>query len=281
LAARLRELERHRLAMFTSCAWFFDDLARIEPRIVLRHAARALDLVPPDEAALLEAALKAILAEARANDPADGNGAEIWEREIVPGRLAVPRLAAGLLALHVFEREQPITLDLPTHSWSIESNYVHLTDVRTGEQTRWLGEVVTMGVIASRVHLRPAWGGASMVIEAIDFPELLRTQLATIAAAFVFDVTLDSGQRRALDSGELDPADARRAALVGALGTILPDDIELAAAPLLHGALDLYALAGVHLTLEERAIVWQRLAPLPESAERSRLADRLALALPE
>src|SRR5690606_30692132 len=40
----LRELERHRLAMFTSCGWFFDDIARIEPKIVLRHAARALDL---------------------------------------------------------------------------------------------------------------------------------------------------------------------------------------------------------------------------------------------
>ena len=40
------EVEQHMLAMFTSCAWFFDDLGRLEPRIVLRHAARALDLLP-------------------------------------------------------------------------------------------------------------------------------------------------------------------------------------------------------------------------------------------
>jgi hypothetical protein len=278
-AARLRELERHRLAMFTSCAWFFDDLARIEPKIVLRHAARALDLIAPDEAAILEHALVTMLAEAHANDAADGNAARIWEQEIVPGRLAVPRLAAGLLALHVFEREQPITFELPTHTWSLESNYAHLTDLRTGEETRWLGEVITQGVVASRVHLRPAWGGASLVIEAMDFPEVIRVQLATIAAAFVFDATLNTQQRRALDSGELEPAEARRAALVGALEMIYQDDIDLGVAPLLHSALDLYALAGTHLTLEERAIVWQKLAPLAGSAARSRLADRLELVL--
>lgn len=80
-------LDRFRRAMFTSCGWFFDDLARIEPAIVLRQAARALDLVPdPQERGRLEAMLVATLATARANDPADGTGATIWEERIVVGR---------------------------------------------------------------------------------------------------------------------------------------------------------------------------------------------------
>jgi hypothetical protein len=280
LLARLRELERHRLAMFTSCAWFFDDLARIEPKIVLRHAARALDLVPSDESALLETALVALLAEARANDPDDGNGASIWAREIVPGRMAVQQLAAGLLAVHEFEREQPVELELDTHEWSITDREVELIDLRTGERTRWTGEVITMGVVASRVHLRRVGMGMSAVIEAIDFPEALRAQLATIAAAFVFDATINGSARRALDAGELEPADARRTALNGALEHIGTAGFDSGADLLLHGALDLYALAGVHPTLEERAMVWQRLAGLPASAARSRLADRLELVLP-
>lgn len=40
----LLEIQRHLLAMFTSCAWFFDDLDRLEPRQVLRHAACVLGL---------------------------------------------------------------------------------------------------------------------------------------------------------------------------------------------------------------------------------------------
>jgi hypothetical protein len=275
---RLRELERHRLAMFTSCAWFFDDLARIEPRIVLRHAARALDLLAsPEESSVLERALVSTLAEARANDSSDGNGADIWQQDVLPGRLAVPRLAAGLIALQVFERELPITFTIPSHSWIVEGNYVHLTDLRTGEETRWIGEVISLGVVANRVHLRPAWGGASLVVEAIDFPEAIRTRIATIAAAFVFDATLGEAQRRALDSGLLDPVSARRAALEGALEILYPADAELVAAPLLHGVLDLWALAGESLSLEERALVWQHLAPLPHSIARTRLAERLEL----
>ncbi len=36
--------QRHRLAMYTSCAWFFDDIDRLEPAQVLRHAWRAIQL---------------------------------------------------------------------------------------------------------------------------------------------------------------------------------------------------------------------------------------------
>jgi hypothetical protein len=279
LRRRLLELERHRLAMFTSCAWFFDDLARIEPKIVMRHAARALDLVATEESALLERALLSILTEARANDAADGDGAMIWATEIAPGRLATHQLAAGLLALREFEREQPIELELETHAWQIDSGEVQLTDLRTGEFSRWTGEVITMGVVASRVHLRRERGGSS-VVEAIDFPEALRAQLATIAAAFVFDATLNNSARRALDAAVLEPAEARRAALDGALHHIDRTGLADGADLLLHGALDLFALAAAHPTLEERAAVWQRLALLPPSAVRARLADRLDLVLP-
>ena len=43
----LLALERNTLRLFTSCGWFFDDLAGIEPVQNLRYAARALELAGP------------------------------------------------------------------------------------------------------------------------------------------------------------------------------------------------------------------------------------------
>jgi hypothetical protein len=43
-ARRALEMTRHALLMQTSCGWFFDELTRIEPVLILRHAARAIEL---------------------------------------------------------------------------------------------------------------------------------------------------------------------------------------------------------------------------------------------
>jgi alpha-amylase/alpha-mannosidase (GH57 family) len=75
-ARQLLELERHALRMFTSCGWFFDDIAGLESLIVLRSAARAIELAGPDAAAGLEAGLLERLALAPSNDPAVGSGRE-------------------------------------------------------------------------------------------------------------------------------------------------------------------------------------------------------------
>jgi hypothetical protein len=72
--------------MFTSCGWFFDDIAGLESVIVLRSAARAIELAGP-EAARLEAGLLERLALAPSNDPAVGSGRELY-RDGVKARLA-------------------------------------------------------------------------------------------------------------------------------------------------------------------------------------------------
>ncbi len=77
-ALSLLEMERDALRLFTSCAWFFDDLARLEPRQVLTYAAHALELAGPVGEALREGFVER-LARARANDPADGSAAELFE----------------------------------------------------------------------------------------------------------------------------------------------------------------------------------------------------------
>jgi hypothetical protein len=77
------ELEHQLLRMFTSCGWFFDDIAGIESVIVLRSAARAIELAgPPLEQARLEAGLLERLVLAPSNDPSVGTGRELYLQRV-------------------------------------------------------------------------------------------------------------------------------------------------------------------------------------------------------
>jgi alpha-amylase/alpha-mannosidase (GH57 family) len=80
-AHELLELERNALRMFTSCGWFFDDIAGIEAVQVLRYAARAIELMGP-EAPRLEAGLLERLGRAESNDPEEGSGRDIYLRRV-------------------------------------------------------------------------------------------------------------------------------------------------------------------------------------------------------
>ncbi len=83
------EMQRFRMAMFTSCGWFFDDIAGLEARLVLRLAARALEMAK-DFGANVEEGFVARLAEAKSNDPEAGDGATIY-RQILQAKAAVPK----------------------------------------------------------------------------------------------------------------------------------------------------------------------------------------------
>ena len=83
-AGLLLDAQRNALLMYTSCGWFFNDLAGIETVQVLRYAARAIDLYqqmgeqPPVDAFL------DVLAGAVSNDPAVGDGRRLWHDQVLP-----------------------------------------------------------------------------------------------------------------------------------------------------------------------------------------------------
>ncbi len=76
-ACELLELARNALRMFTSCGWFFDDVAGIEAVQILRYAARAIELAGPD-ALRLEAGVLERLARAESNDATAGSGRDVY-----------------------------------------------------------------------------------------------------------------------------------------------------------------------------------------------------------
>jgi len=76
-ARELLDLERNALRMFTSCGWFFDDIAGLESVQILRYAARAIELAGAD-APRLEAGVLGRLARAEANEPGAGTGRDVY-----------------------------------------------------------------------------------------------------------------------------------------------------------------------------------------------------------
>ncbi|MEY2421528.1 MAG: hypothetical protein QOI95_1595 [Acidimicrobiaceae bacterium] len=107
VALTLLEAQRHALLMYTSCGWFFNDLAGIETLQVLRYAARLIDLLGEiGEHSPVDRFLD-VLAEAHSNDPDEGNGREIWHRHVDPTRVDAERVVAHLALVHVLERQEP------------------------------------------------------------------------------------------------------------------------------------------------------------------------------
>jgi alpha-amylase/alpha-mannosidase (GH57 family) len=108
-ALKLLELQRHAMLMYTSCGWFFHDLAGIETLQILRYAGRVVqlgeDLFGADlgGAGALEEAFLVRLSRAASNDPAAGDGRRLYERHVRPAAVALPRAAAHYAVASLFE----------------------------------------------------------------------------------------------------------------------------------------------------------------------------------
>jgi alpha-amylase/alpha-mannosidase (GH57 family) len=83
-ALALLEIQRNSLLMFTSCGWFFSDLAGLETVQVMRYAARLIQLQNELGLPLPQREFLEILAEARSNVVELGNGADIFFRSAQP-----------------------------------------------------------------------------------------------------------------------------------------------------------------------------------------------------
>lgn len=76
----LLEMQFHGQLMYSSCGWYHSDIGGLETRIVLRHAARAMNLWRQAGGNPCESAFLEQLAEARSNRAELGTGADIYRR---------------------------------------------------------------------------------------------------------------------------------------------------------------------------------------------------------
>jgi alpha-amylase/alpha-mannosidase (GH57 family) len=81
---KLLEMQKHALQMYTSCGWFFADLAGLETILILQHAARAIQLAKECTGQGIEEKFLQHLSEAKSNLPEMGGGDQIYQRLVKP-----------------------------------------------------------------------------------------------------------------------------------------------------------------------------------------------------
>ncbi|WP_300164947.1 DUF3536 domain-containing protein [Solidesulfovibrio sp.] len=107
-AWKLLSMQAWGLSSFASCAWFFDEISRLEPVNGLTFACRAMELARATGMADPEPEVTSILAEARSNEPEMGTGRDIWDNLVRPRRETPKTLVSqALLQLTLEDRLPP------------------------------------------------------------------------------------------------------------------------------------------------------------------------------
>ncbi|MGQ0814907.1 MAG: DUF3536 domain-containing protein [Gemmatimonadota bacterium] len=104
LALRLLEMQRHAMLMYTSCGWFFHDLAGIETVQVLRYAGRALQLARDALGRDLEPEFLALVEQATSNDVAEGTGRQVYENYVRPAAVDLVKVGAHYAVSSLYEQ---------------------------------------------------------------------------------------------------------------------------------------------------------------------------------
>jgi alpha-amylase/alpha-mannosidase (GH57 family) len=103
-AIKLMELGRHAMLMFTSCGWFFDELSRVETVQVMNYAGRVIQLAEElFGTGGVEGEFLDRLARAKSNIPQQGNGADIYRRQVKPRAVDLKKVVAHYAISSLFE----------------------------------------------------------------------------------------------------------------------------------------------------------------------------------
>jgi alpha-amylase/alpha-mannosidase (GH57 family) len=199
-ALELMEMQRHAQLMYTSCGWFFDDISGIETVQIIAYAARVLQLAQRlfgGDAAGLEAAFLAQLAQAQSNDPAAGGGEQIYRSKIRALEVGLEQVAAHYAISSIFssfaEETELYCYKVRRLSYEVHSSgrgklavgHARITSTITEEQSCFSFAVLHFGDQNITAAVRP-YGedeaaafdafrkeAASQVLRA-DFPDVIR-----------------------------------------------------------------------------------------------------------
>jgi hypothetical protein len=110
-ALSMMEMQRHRMLMFTSCGWFFDDVTGIETAQILQYAARAIELLAQTTGEETEETFLADLERAHAAIPGATTARTVFESTVVDSRVDLRRVAATVAVTSLFGLSD--ALDVP------------------------------------------------------------------------------------------------------------------------------------------------------------------------
>jgi hypothetical protein len=267
-ARELLELEHDALALFTSCAWFFDDIGGLEPLQAMRYGAHAIELAGP-EAPRLEAGFTKRLAAAVSNDPAVGDGRRIYLERARPSRWPLARIAGSYAAARRFAPEAAGERAYAYRA-TLEDDRVRLIHERTGRTTVCDVGVEVLGGWRFSVSVAPGGGGAALRFELSDLTELEREAVTRALVTGIARRVFRLDEHEQLCEGRSSLGALAERALVERLEALGRDRSDAALAVVLD-LLDLLELAGNGVPFDAQTAFDRVRAALP-AAEASRLA---------
>ena len=102
-ALKLLEMQRHAMLMYTSCGWFFDDLAGSRRSRSSSTPAGRCSSPSSSSASRSRRASCARLEKARSNVPETGNGRDLYEKHVRPAMVDLPQVAAHYAVSSLFQ----------------------------------------------------------------------------------------------------------------------------------------------------------------------------------
>ena len=141
---KLLEMQRNRMLMYTSCAWFFDDVGGIESLQILRYAARAMQLAYPYDPAILDDFLTQ-LGLARSNVIPHPRGDEIFSQKIMPQVTDLAKVAAHVAISSVFE-------DQPGNLRCYNAKIIDAHSEQSGERVLLVGRISISSLITGEAE---------------------------------------------------------------------------------------------------------------------------------
>ncbi|MBI4500371.1 MAG: DUF3536 domain-containing protein, partial [Gemmatimonadetes bacterium] len=255
-----------------------------ETVLVLRHAARAIELAGASSDRL-EAGLLQYLAEAKSNDPAVGDGANLY-RERVKTRLPAPeRAGAGHAAARLVASQTKV--ELAGYEMQDTEGGVEVTDRRTGRCYQ-----VSISVIRpARGRIEVTLGGSGPPAgpparrpAALSLEHLPERHQHVVRRELVRTITQTWFSKRDLDSlasGARDLRGLAQLALADAVGELTgntsKDSIER-----VSDLIDLVDLLGLVVSFEAQTRFYRARASLSgsDAARLAPLAERLGFVTP-
>ncbi|MEP7382758.1 MAG: DUF3536 domain-containing protein [Gemmatimonadota bacterium] len=273
--AELLEMERDALRMFTSCAWFFDDIGGLEPQQVLRYAVRAMAL--SGESSRLVAMLRQTLQLANSNDAETGTGADVLDR-VMAGPDAAARTAAAAAALSALGIPPNGDLSAAAVAAAIDGDEVAVTSRDTGTTRHFRVSVVEQSVhdITCDVSALDGDAGVRWRISLVDFPERPRHAVRRALRRALLPRALTPDELAQLAIGESPLRQVVGAALQRAVGRLRGNDEAHALADV-EALLDLFEQLETNVPFDVQTTFWQvwNAAPAAQRAPLESLRLRL------
>lgn len=249
----LLEMERDALRMFTSCAWFFDDVAGIEARQVLRYAAHAIALAGAD-GPRLESEFLDLLVRAVSNDATQGTARDVYLRYAKPTMPAPARIAAAAFAMAAVDLAPP-RHRFPVAEVEVAGSRVRVVSRRTGRTSEYRARLLRRTATAVDVELIEA-DETRRVVTLADFPERSREAIRGLLLRALLPQALTTDELDALLAGTATLPGLLRVALIRSIER-LADDASPEAEQLARDLLDRFAQFDAKVPFDAQTAFWR------------------------